>query len=124
MLHTYMLIESVDSHVFVCRGMPGVHELVWTLNFLSFYFLYPSTFNILEVRVSCYHVAQASSPSARRFLMSTILTIPGFFTRDVHDISWHCVLSVNYREMLVLILSSFLNSFYLHLFLRLGGPIN
>lgn len=32
------------------RGMTGVHELVWGLNFLSFYFLYPSTFNILEVR--------------------------------------------------------------------------
>ena len=32
-----------------CRGMPGVHEAVWALSFLSFYFLYPSTFNILEV---------------------------------------------------------------------------
>lgn len=31
------------------RGMPGVHELVWILNFISFWFLYPSTFNILEV---------------------------------------------------------------------------
>jgi uncharacterized membrane protein len=31
------------------RGVPGVHELVWVLNFISFYFLYPSTFNILEV---------------------------------------------------------------------------
>ena len=31
------------------RGVPGVHEFVWTLNLLSFYFLYPSTFNILEV---------------------------------------------------------------------------
>ncbi len=31
------------------RGMSGVHELVWLLNFVSFYFLYPSTFNILEV---------------------------------------------------------------------------
>lgn len=27
-----------------------MHELVWALNFVSFYFLYPSTFNILEVR--------------------------------------------------------------------------
>ncbi len=32
------------------RGMPGIHELVWGLSFISFYFLYPSTFNILEVR--------------------------------------------------------------------------
>lgn len=31
------------------RGVPGVHELVWILSFISFYFLYPSTFNILEV---------------------------------------------------------------------------
>nr|QIW94440.1 carotene synthesis related protein [Dunaliella salina] len=31
------------------RGVTGVHELVWLLNFVSFYFLYPSTFNILEV---------------------------------------------------------------------------
>ena len=30
------------------RGVTGVHELVWGLSFLSFYFLYPSTFNILE----------------------------------------------------------------------------
>ncbi len=33
------------------RGVPGVHDLVWVLNFISFYFLYPSTFNILEVGV-------------------------------------------------------------------------
>ena len=26
-----------------------MHEAVWGLSFLSFYFLYPSTFNILEV---------------------------------------------------------------------------
>lgn len=31
------------------RGVPGVHEAVWALSFISFYFLYPSTFNILEV---------------------------------------------------------------------------
>ncbi|KAG2490010.1 hypothetical protein HYH03_011475 [Edaphochlamys debaryana] len=31
------------------RDVPGVHSLVWIVNFISFYFLYPSTFNILEV---------------------------------------------------------------------------
>lgn len=31
------------------RGMPGVHELIFFLNFVSFFFLYPSTFNLLEV---------------------------------------------------------------------------
>jgi len=31
------------------QGVAGVHEAVWMLNFISFFFLYPSTFNILEV---------------------------------------------------------------------------
>jgi zeta-carotene isomerase len=31
------------------RGVSGVHELVWIISFISFFFLYPSTFNILEV---------------------------------------------------------------------------
>ncbi|CAK0786636.1 hypothetical protein CVIRNUC_009850 [Coccomyxa viridis] len=31
------------------RGQPFVHETVWILNFISFFFLYPSTFNLLEV---------------------------------------------------------------------------
>jgi uncharacterized membrane protein len=31
------------------RGEPGIHALVWALSFISFFFLYPSTFNILEV---------------------------------------------------------------------------
>jgi len=32
------------------RGAPGVHEAVWVANFVSFFFLYPSTFNLLEAR--------------------------------------------------------------------------
>ncbi|GAV58962.1 NnrU domain-containing protein [Cephalotus follicularis] len=28
---------------------PGLHEVVWISNFISFFFLYPSTFNLLEV---------------------------------------------------------------------------
>lgn len=31
------------------RGTPFVHEALWFINFVSFLFLYPSTFNILEV---------------------------------------------------------------------------
>lgn len=31
------------------RGAPLVHEFLWVTNFVSFLFLYPSTFNILEV---------------------------------------------------------------------------
>ena len=31
------------------RGTPGVHPLLWGANYLSFFLLYPSTFNLLEV---------------------------------------------------------------------------
>ncbi|KAJ6837800.1 15-cis-zeta-carotene isomerase, chloroplastic [Iris pallida] len=31
------------------QGVPGLHELVWASSFISFLFLYPSTFNLLEV---------------------------------------------------------------------------
>nr|WEQ62892.1 15-cis-zeta-carotene isomerase [Nervilia fordii]WFJ08638.1 15-cis-zeta-carotene isomerase [Nervilia fordii] len=31
------------------QSVPFVHELVWILSFISFFFLYPSTFNLLEV---------------------------------------------------------------------------
>eukprot|EP01018_Ginkgo_biloba_P035595 Gb_24507 [translate_table: standard] len=31
------------------QSIPGVHQLVWILSFISFFFLYPSTFNLLEV---------------------------------------------------------------------------
>ncbi|KAM0836899.1 hypothetical protein ACQ4PT_062022 [Festuca glaucescens] len=31
------------------QGVPGIHELVWLSSFISFLFLYPSTFNLLEV---------------------------------------------------------------------------
>jgi len=32
------------------RDTPGVHAAVWGLSLVSFFFLYPSTFNLLEVR--------------------------------------------------------------------------
>jgi hypothetical protein len=31
------------------QDVPGMHSAVWALSFVSFFFLYPSTFNILEV---------------------------------------------------------------------------
>ncbi|GAA0172496.1 isomerase [Lithospermum erythrorhizon] len=31
------------------QGVPGLHQFVWLFNFISFFFLYPSTFNLLEV---------------------------------------------------------------------------
>jgi zeta-carotene isomerase len=31
------------------RSVLGVREIVWAMSFVSFFFLYPSTFNLLEV---------------------------------------------------------------------------
>ncbi|XP_015165262.1 15-cis-zeta-carotene isomerase, chloroplastic isoform X2 [Solanum tuberosum] len=31
------------------NSIAGIHELIWISNFISFFFLYPSTFNLLEV---------------------------------------------------------------------------
>lgn len=31
------------------RSVFGVREMVWAMSFISFFFLYPSTFNLLEV---------------------------------------------------------------------------
>ena len=31
------------------QGITGMHEFVWFTSFISFFFLYPSTFNLLEV---------------------------------------------------------------------------
>ncbi|KAK7379593.1 hypothetical protein VNO80_05057 [Phaseolus coccineus] len=31
------------------QDAPGLHQLLWISNFISFFFLYPSTFNLLEV---------------------------------------------------------------------------
>ncbi|KAG5185946.1 NnrU protein-domain-containing protein [Tribonema minus] len=31
------------------KGVPGVHDFCWISSFISFFFLYPSTFNLLEV---------------------------------------------------------------------------
>ena len=47
----YFINHRYDGHaLWYLRRQPLVHELVWLLNFVSFYFLYPSTFNLLEVR--------------------------------------------------------------------------
>lgn len=47
--HLQPILLSTGTPLWDLRGIPGIHELVWLLNLLSFYFLYPSTFNILEV---------------------------------------------------------------------------
>ena len=45
--------------------MSGVHEAVWILSFISFIFLYPSTFNLLEVR----HTLQSGGFAVRNLRM-------------------------------------------------------
>ncbi|XP_042492533.1 15-cis-zeta-carotene isomerase, chloroplastic [Macadamia integrifolia] len=42
--HRYDGVQLWQLH-----SVPFVHELVWISSFISFYFLYPSTFNLLEV---------------------------------------------------------------------------
>lgn len=36
--------------IFPAQTVPGVHDACWITSFISFVFLYPSTFNLLEVR--------------------------------------------------------------------------
>lgn len=57
------------------RQVPGTHEFVWLLNFISFFFLYPSTFNLLEV---CF----SDGPSLSQ--------LHAIFLRSVHGVptSW------------------------------------
>ena len=68
------------------RGVPGVHATTWLLSFISFYFLYPSTFNILEVPLPepcswCYNPA-LPSPFTTTLppLPPLLLQIPYLFT--------------------------------------------
>ncbi|KAL8487444.1 hypothetical protein ACS0TY_023935 [Phlomoides rotata] len=42
--HRYDGVQLWQLH-----GVPGLHELLWSANFISFFLLYPSTFNLLEV---------------------------------------------------------------------------
>lgn len=37
------------TQLWMVQDVPGIRPLVWILNFVSFWFLYPSTFNLLEV---------------------------------------------------------------------------
>jgi hypothetical protein len=49
---TYFINHRYDgTQLWNLHGMPYLHELEWGLSFLSFFFLYPSTFNLLEVRL-------------------------------------------------------------------------
>lgn len=46
----YFINHRYDgTQLWQVQSVPGVHELVWISSFISFFFLYPSTFNLLEV---------------------------------------------------------------------------
>ncbi|XP_078159143.1 15-cis-zeta-carotene isomerase [Carex rostrata] len=46
----YFINHRYDgTQLWQVQAVPGVHELVWLSSFVSFFFLYPSTFNLLEV---------------------------------------------------------------------------
>ena len=39
--------DAVAADVLLLQA-PGIHQVCWILSFISFWFLYPSTFNLLE----------------------------------------------------------------------------
>lgn len=46
----YFIDHRYDgTQLWQLQGVPGMHEFVWAMSFISFFFLYPSTFNLLEV---------------------------------------------------------------------------
>ncbi|KAI0492657.1 hypothetical protein KFK09_026933 [Dendrobium nobile] len=46
----YFINHRYDgTQLWQVQSVPGVHQLVWLSSFISFFFLYPSTFNLLEV---------------------------------------------------------------------------
>lgn len=55
MLDTHrVLIRNEGTQWWDLKDVPGMRLLVFVLSFLSFFFLYPSTFNLLEVRKFLY----------------------------------------------------------------------
>ncbi|KAH1196322.1 15-cis-zeta-carotene isomerase, chloroplastic [Glycine max] len=46
----YFINHRYDGlQLWLLQDAPGLHQLLWLSNFISFFFLYPSTFNLLEV---------------------------------------------------------------------------
>lgn len=49
-VQVYFINHRYDGvQLWQLQSIAGLHELVWFSNFISFFFLYPSTFNLLEV---------------------------------------------------------------------------
>lgn len=50
MVQVYFINHRYDGvQLWQLQGVLGLHEVIWLANFISFFFLYPSTFNLLEV---------------------------------------------------------------------------
>lgn len=50
MVQVYFINHRYDGlQLWHLNTTPGIHQLVWLSNFVSFFFLYPSTFNLLEI---------------------------------------------------------------------------
>lgn len=50
MVQVYFINHRYDGvQLWQLQSVPGLHEVMWLANFISFFFLYPSTFNLLEV---------------------------------------------------------------------------
>ncbi len=46
----YFLLHRYDGiHFWNLQGLPGLIPVLWTLNAISFFFLYPATYNLLEI---------------------------------------------------------------------------
>lgn len=49
-IQVYFINHRYDGvQLWQLHSIPGLHQLVWLSSFISFFFLYPSTFNLLEV---------------------------------------------------------------------------
>lgn len=49
-LITYFFNHRYDgAQLWMLQGMPGIKTIVWVLSAISFFFLYPATFNLLEI---------------------------------------------------------------------------
>jgi len=50
MMQVYFINHRYDGiQLWQLQSTPGIHQLLWLSNFISFFFLYPSTFNLLEI---------------------------------------------------------------------------
>jgi zeta-carotene isomerase len=50
MVQVYFINHRYDGlQLWQLQSTPGIHQFLWLSNFISFFFLYPSTFNLLEV---------------------------------------------------------------------------